>query len=250
MSQAAIELQSMAGPIKLVSEPAPTTVVSTRVNTLNKVDFSLNIPTSHRRVELEQFISDRFSATYGAAIVEFCPLLLSRTDNGHLSSVAGLRPGTVVPLFLEQYLDLSLEDAISGISGSDVSRNEVMEIGNLASNRRIDNKLIFIVLTAVLAKTGYKWVVFTATDQVRLMLRRLQFEPATLCEASATKLLNRNQSWGSYYKSQPRVQAGNVSEAIKLLENNPYTSAQIEKHSEIIGGLVAELRAFRRTGTN
>jgi hypothetical protein len=178
--------------------------------------------------------------------VEFFPLLLSRIDDSQLSSVVGLRPGTERPLFLEQYLDCPLEEAISRQSGVQVERDRLMEIGNLASSYRSGNQLMFILLTAVLARAGYTWVVFTATSQVRSLLTRLNFQPVTLCEADESRLVNKQQVWGSYYQSQPMVQAGSVSQGLAVLESNEFSSKLLQTFNEEIDCLAETLRILRQ----
>jgi len=207
--------------------------------------YSLNAPDSTQRALLESFIAQRFSAAYGASIVEFFPLLLARSDDRQVSSVVGLRPGTDRPLFLEQYLDAPLEQAIAGKAGASVERNRLMEIGNLASSFKSGNQLTFILLTAILSQAGYTWVVFTATEQVRALLARLDFHPVTLCEADESKLVNKQQVWGSYYQAQPKVQAGNLQEGMAILEANRYSRMVLENHRAIIDGLAEKLRILR-----
>jgi hypothetical protein len=177
--------------------------------------------------------------------VEFFPILLSRTDNEQLSSVVGLRPGTERPLFLEQYLDSPLEQAIANASGQQVPRSNLMEIGNLASSFRSGNQVMFILLTAMLARAGYEWVVFTATAQVRALLARLDFHPVTLCEANPAMLVNKSQVWGSYYQSQPMVQAGSTREGMAALLANRKAKALITAHEQDIESLARELVSLR-----
>lgn len=210
------------------------------------VEYSVNSVDSPRRARLEKFISDRFSNYYGAAIVEFFPLLLARTDNDTVCSVVGLRPGTDHPLFLEQYLNSTLEQAIANQVGTAVARDQIMEIGNLASCYKSGNQLMFVLLTAVLAKAGYSWVVFTATAQVRSLLNRLQFHPVTLCEADPSRLVNKHQVWGSYYQSQPLVQAGNVMDGLRILQADNYTLRLLNSHESAIEALAGRLSLLKQ----
>ncbi|MCB1670442.1 MAG: thermostable hemolysin [Gammaproteobacteria bacterium] len=240
MTTSAIELQ------QLVKHPTGKPAISvTSASKSAATHFTLNSPDSERRTRLEQFIADKFNAIYGAAIVEFFPLLLSRSDDEQLSSVVGLRPGTERPLFLEQYLDSSLEQAIAQQSGLDVGRERLMEIGNLASSYRSGNQFMFMLLTAVLSRAGYDWVVFTATAQVRALLARLDFHPLTLCDAREAKLVNKKQVWGSYYQSQPMVQAGSIAEGMAILHRNHFARTLLSNHEAEIETLARELISLR-----
>lgn len=205
--------------------------------------FSLAAAGHPHRIPLEQFIAARFSQAYGASIDEFFPLLLVRHDDEQISSVVGLRPGDRGPLFLEQYLDDRLETLIAGVSGQAVDRLRLIEVGNLASECRSGSQLLFILLTASLAAAGFDWVVFTATQQIQVLLKRLHFEAIPLCDARPERLTRKNHFWGSYYQSGPQVQAGRVADGMTILNANPYCAVLLRKHDAEIQSLAAALRA-------
>jgi len=209
------------------------------------LQLALNRSESEQRIRLEQFIADKFSSAYGANIIEFLPYLLCHSFYGQLLSVVGLRTGSERTLFLKQYHDSPIEQTIASLSGQDVDRGKLMEIGNLASSYRSGNQLMFVLLTAILARAGYSWVVFTTTAQVRSLLKRLNFNPLTLCEADQSKLVNTNQSWGSYYQSQPLVQAGDIADGLRILEMNSYTAMLLARHESEIASLAEQLRIVR-----
>ncbi len=241
MSIPAIEFQQVINQFS----PLESVIASQAANRSAATQFTLNSPDSGQRTRLEQFIADKFNAVYGASIVEFFPLLLSRSDDSHLSSVVGLRPGTDRPLFLEQYLDCALEQAVARQSGLEVARDRLMEIGNLASSYRSGNQFMFMLLTAVLDRAGYEWVVFTATAQVRSLLARLDFHPLTLCDANEARLVNKQQVWGSYYQSQPMVQAGSVAEGMNILRSSRFARTLLAAHQAEIEKLALELINLR-----
>jgi len=204
--------------------------------------YYLDTTGSPRRADLESFIASRFNKYYGASIVEFYPLLLARYDRSRISSIVGLRSGSNRPLFLEQYLETSLAQTIAHKAGQTVQRDSIMEIGNLASSFNSGNRLMFVLLTAILARAGYMWVVFTATNQVRSMLERLNLKPVSLCQADESKLVDENQVWGSYYRSQPIVQAGNVAEAMAILQSAKVARRFIDDHEHQIATLASQLQ--------
>jgi len=208
----------------------------------SRISFQLCLQGALGRQEQEAFIAKRFNDVYGAQVDEFYPVLMSRTENNSLSSVVGIRPGTDKPLFLEQYLELPLDEAIHQKTGNRVCRNTLAEIGNLASNCRRSNQLMFIILTAVLAEAGYEWVVFTATSQVRALLRRLKFYPVTLCGADPTRLHDNSDAWGSYYAAGPEVQSGSLKEGMEILRQNPFTAGLLKRHELEIRQLARQLQ--------
>ena len=107
---------------------------------------------------------------------------------------------------------------------------------------------MFMLLTAVLARAGYSWVVFTATAQVRSLLSRLDLHPVTLCEASENRLVNKSQVWGSYYQSQPKVQAGCIAAGMAALQSNRFARTLLDRHEREIESLARQLIARRMQG--
>ena len=61
-----------------------------------------------------------------------------------------------------------------------------------------------------LLERDYRWVVFTATREVRALLRRLCFRAYALAPATPAHLPDRGVSWGSYYAHKPSVMAGRI----------------------------------------
>jgi|GEM_PF-3962897 len=62
------------------------------------------------RAEVEAFVADIFANAYGAKIQHFMPHLIAlRDENNMLVAAFGLRQAYAEPLFLEQYLDTSVE---------------------------------------------------------------------------------------------------------------------------------------------
>ncbi|MCF7982715.1 MAG: thermostable hemolysin, partial [Pseudomonadales bacterium] len=62
------------------------------------------------RQTVEGYVAKKFADAYGATITEFMPNLLSLSCHHQLSSVAGLRSAQYHPLFLERYLNQSVEN--------------------------------------------------------------------------------------------------------------------------------------------
>ena len=59
-----------------------------------------------------------------------------------------------------------------------------------------------------LVELDYQWVVFTATREVRNLLRRLSYPAHVLGPAACERLPDRGAAWGSYYAHDPSVMAG------------------------------------------
>lgn len=172
------------------------------------------------RAALEQRIADTFACQYGARIEHFLPLLLSLDLDGRPGSIAGFRFAARSALFLEQYLDVPVEQAIARRFREPIDRGQVVEIGNLVALLPGAGSILFAVLPRLLDAAGVRWVACTATPRVRTMLRKLGFPSQTICDADPAALGDGGESWGSYYESRPTVIAGDVRAAAKLARRN------------------------------
>lgn len=224
---------------------------------LNDFINDLTVAPSHYRVSLlhrdddefdqqQSYIRDSYQHCYQATITQCMPLLLSLQERNFASqAVLGLRSAADQPLFLEQYLDSSIESAIAAAATVPVLREQIIEIGNLAAQRRIGSQRLFIIMTAALASAGFNWMTFTATPQVVKLVARLGFRPLDLGVADPTRLADRGSSWGSYFATAPRLQAGSLSEAMTALIANPLVAAQLLAERSTIERLARELEHYR-----
>jgi hypothetical protein len=164
-----------------------------------------------QRALLERFIAERFSAAHGARIDHYCAHLVGLQDGrGGWQAAAGYTPAASGRLFLEHYLDQPAEEALGAAAGARVPRSAVAEIGNLAAEHGMGRVLIPAV-GRYLHRLGYRWVVFTATRELRNALRRLQLEPLRLGPALPARLPDGGAAWGSYYRHDPAVMGGRLA---------------------------------------
>jgi hypothetical protein len=203
--------------------------------------LSLHSPLAFHRQEIEQFIHSRYAETYDADISHFLPWLLASWREGEVAGVLGLRPGQSGRFFVENYLAQPMEAVLSERLGETVSRASLIETGNLAGTRG-SSQLLFIVLTEVLYRAGFRWVTFTATAQVSALLQRLGFAPQALCEADPRSLGEHASAWGSYYANRPWVVAGDVVQAHQTLQRNEFAQKLLREHATEIDQIVAELK--------
>lgn len=164
------------------------------------------------RSELERFIAGRFRTVYGASISHFCAHLLGLCDaSGIWRAAAGYTPASSGALFLEQYLDAPIEEALSQAVNQSVPRGRIVEVGNLAAVPPGFARSFVPAFGRYLLERDYDWVVFTATRQVRNLLRRLCFKSYALAPARRTRLPDGGVAWGSYYANDPTVMAGRLA---------------------------------------
>lgn len=168
-----------------------------------------------QRNEIESFISKRFKKQYGADIYNFMPILLSMKDeSSRIRAALGLRPASTGPLFLENYLDDSIENTVFNKTGQQVSRSKVIEVGNLAIGDKGSSRSLIIAMSAYLSTRGYEWAVFTIGPILINSFNSLGLSLTELGTAIPEKLsFEERQYWGSYYQQKPKVMIGNLSEA-------------------------------------
>lgn len=184
--------------------------------------FRAHLAQSPARAEVEDYIAQRFEEVHGAIISDFMPILLTMGCAGNISAATGLRTASQDELFLEQYLHSPVEQVLAPLSDTAVPRSGIAEIGNLVASRGGASYLLFMVLTAILDRAGFEWVVFTATPQVQKALAHLGLDVHRLCAADPTRLADGSASrWGRYYATEPQVVAGNVTGAMAVLTQRP-----------------------------
>lgn len=174
---------------------------------------------SPARPEVEGFIRASFAAAYGARLHHFLPDLMSVRDGRRaLLAVLGLRPAESGALFLEQYLDARIEDALARALRRDVTRAGLVEVGNLAVAHSGGARWLIAALTAYLKGAGVDWAVFTAVPALRNAFVRMGIELTSLAPADPRRLGEAERAqWGRYYETGPVVMAASVHQAFDAL---------------------------------
>ena len=128
------------------------------------------------RAQVEQFIAQRFLDTHGARISSFMPLLIALlSEDGKILAAVGIRNAASEALFLEHYLDTSVQQAILSNARRAMfapQRDRIVEIGNLASIDRHASRKLFKVLAGLLQAENFEWAVFTGCSSLHRMFRR------------------------------------------------------------------------------
>jgi hypothetical protein len=159
------------------------------------------------RREVETFIHTVFKASYGANVTEFMPTLVAlRDENGELIAAFGMRSADKEKLFLEQYLDMPIEQLLTEKLGKPITRNKITCIGNLAvSNPRNAGVLITHIIQHNL-EIGVEWCVATVHSRLKNSLIKGGRDVYPLCLADKASLSPEEQLvWGSYYDDMPQV---------------------------------------------
>jgi len=194
-----------------------------------ELSLALVSESSEDRRAVEQSIMQKFERAYGAHLTHFLPDLLKLGTADELGAVAGIRAARKEALFLEQYLDRPVEQAVARAFKTPVDRDSIVEIGNLAANVPGYAYTLFAALATILARAGFRWVVCTATPQVASMLSRMGLSARAICRADPSLLEADAADWGDYYASGPRVMAGDVQLAARQVVMNSEIARQIDE---------------------
>ena len=171
-------------------------------------------PASGRRDETEDFIRSVFLRHYGASVPSFAPNLLLLEAAGRKLAAAGWRGAGDEALFLESYLDEPVEAHLKRLTGMSLSRERIVEVGHLASDRPGGSVQLIVALARRLSQSGYDWVVFTATSELVRIFTRLGLPLLALAQADPARLGAQARDWGSYYDTRPVVVAGRIRIAL------------------------------------
>lgn len=152
----------------------------------------------------------RYQQAFDARLCTFMPAFLALIQDGEIKSLCGFRIAQNEPLFLEQYLDQSADAILSDTFGCPISRSKLVEFGQLASFARGLSPLHFTLIAQRLVDLGFEWCIFTATDPLHVLMKRLGLAPTVIAQADPTRITDATTTWGSYYQHQPRILAGNL----------------------------------------
>lgn len=163
------------------------------------------------RAGLEEYIAATFFTAYGAEVRHFCDHLIGcRDSDGRWVAALGFTYAGDGEIFLEHYLDVPLERAISLQVGEGVERRRVVEVGNLAASHVGAARTLIACTTECLYREGLVWVAFTATRGLLNSFTRLKLMPRVIADADPRRLPDGGKSWGSYYSTKPQVMFGDI----------------------------------------
>ena len=176
-----------------------------------------------KRDKLEQFVAQRFEVDYGAKLIHFMPLLVVlQGPEQQVLAIAGVRSALMEPLFLEQYLDNSIERVLRLQAGQRVQRHQIVEMGNLAAVQSGYSRYLFAVMTDLLLAWDFQWLCCTGVTSVRNLFRRLNMEPVVVAPALAERIPGAGDQWGSYYQKNPLVLTGEIRRGRACISRNGF----------------------------
>lgn len=172
-----------------------------------------------KRQQLERLIKERFAKDHDATIRSFLPRLFGLWQGERPLAALGLRVGHTGRLFQERYLNENVETVLATRIGHLPARQEIAEIGNLASRRPGLQRYMFLHLVEQMADEGVAWLIFTATPEVANGIHRLGLTLERLMPADPARLGAERVDWGNYYDRRPWVMLGDLKRAHQALSS-------------------------------
>jgi len=195
------------------------------------------------RTRLEQYIHDRFAREYGADINSFMPYLVKLGNNHKVDAALGFRTAPDNRLFLETYLEKPVQEELAEITGLEITREKIIEVGNLAATRPGSSTLLFAAMSCFLDSIGYEWVVISATPTVQNIFSKLQIPLFGLAVAHEDALPAHQKSlWGTYYQTRPLVLAVHVGTAQRCVKELPISNRLLHMIEPSIEAMVENWR--------
>lgn len=210
-----------------------------------KIFIEIQNQASESRTETEAFLAGRFRRYYQAELKSFMPnLLCLRDESGKIKAALGFKVADESPLFLENYLDASIESYLTQATGQLQQRSRIVEVGNLASVSAGGNRWLITALTAFLKGEGADWVVFTAQRPLLNSFKNLGIHITELAEARPDFMTAEERAgWGRYYEGNPLVSFGNVQNGFEVLRQNILQQQALQAcHSLMLSAYAAGLR--------
>lgn len=175
------------------------------------ISYQLTIESQHseNRAQVERFIQVMFKRKHNASVSIFMPDII-RVINPDNSIVAacGLRLAKESSLFLERYLEQSVEHTLSEITGESISRNSIVEVGNLAVADPLSLEVLASKISWYLKRSRANWAVFTGIPILRNSLTKLGYKIVIIGEASSSGFSDEELAiWGTYYDNKPLIMA-------------------------------------------
>ena len=200
---------------------SPSLITETTCYTCAKSEptLLLAVSGSHEYEVFSSYIINVFRETYSAEIHVTYPLLMGLVDaEGQPLAALGIRHAAGGQrLFLENYLGQSVESYLRLANGQCVERENIAEVGNLASSGKANILLLLYSMTCFLNHKEISHILYTGTSALNRYLRNLGLNPSELTDADPALLGADAGKWGTYYATHPKVMVGCVAHRLKVL---------------------------------
>jgi len=168
--------------------------------------------------ESATLVSKVFMTNFGARVVpdpdQFIAYM-GQDDDGRdeVEACIGISFVEKGPVFVERYLDAPIQDVLSAAAGQEVRREQVLQLGSVASIRNLAGAEIYRAMPLIQTCLGRSYAVMTMTNRSAALAKRLGLISHPLCEADGTRLgAEELADWGTFYDQRPSVRWGRLSE--------------------------------------
>ena len=190
------------------------------------------------------FIEALYRERFGSRTRVHYPRLLVLADgSGCVAAAVGIRHAAESGLFLEQYLDVPVEQAIASACGYEVRREGLVELGSLAAASSRAAMYLIAAMAAYMKHQGFDCALVTSTDQLRRLFAHFGFALRCLGDARKEALPDGGGEWGDYYDHAPRVLAGSVTHcfaAVSRARDQQFNAGR----RQAVDDLIAQARAL------
>ncbi|CAM3844035.1 Thermostable hemolysin [Vibrio aerogenes CECT 7868] len=189
---------------------------------LNNINIRIVRAGDSSAKKAKDYISDIYLKNYQAKIKPKPDIIVSSfgISNENILASAGISFGSDdKPFFSERYLEDSLTDKIRMATSQTIARNQIVEIGSLASDKPSAAADLINLLPLITWLMGNKAILCTTTRNLRKLFNHYDIPYVYLCDASPQKLSQHEREiWGTYYDQSPETviillkQCGNLFE--------------------------------------
>lgn len=162
-------------------------------------------------------IQSEYRKHFKCELKNLAPTTVSLLAGNDLVAATGYRDASREPLYLEQYLDLPIEQLISKDAEQSINRSQIVEIGGFALGSAEYVLPFMFQLAPLFNQLGYRWATCTVTRTIKRYLDKLGVESIFLAKADSARVSGPKDAWGTYYDHQPVVLAGNIQTVVDKL---------------------------------
>lgn len=167
-------------------------------------------------------VASQYAQRFGASLNPDYPFFLGIEGYGSLpSAVIGARLAGGCSIFCETYLDQDLATLLTSKAGEPVTRDMIVELGNLAIRSRQQLIPLMRHVQQWTLEQNCSWIVFCLTRQLRTWFENLGIEMICLAPARADRIVSDHGRWGSYYLHDPLVLAARAHQAPGFVRSAP-----------------------------
>lgn len=159
----------------------------------------------------QTLVASQYERHFGTCHHHVLPNSFNMYSGDQLVGCAGFAGAADAPLFLEQYLDLPIEQSLA--SGTTLERAAIVEIGGLAVRHKRYVLPLMMQLAPELLQRRFSMAVCTVTAPVRGCLDKLGIAATVLGAADPARLTTAG-NWGRYYELEPQVMAGSIEAGV------------------------------------